>query len=799
MKLTERKYFLSVLAAVVALTCPAKRSFDFVTPQGRNVEVSVINKNTVKIKNYIKGEEELTANRFDESLRAAGMEITPADDSVSYIMTKKATAISGGSVTVLYDNNSGSLTIYGGNGRLITDSGLRTLSDGCQEIKLTTASTGTFYGAGERGHSLNLSGDTLVMYNRPTFGYGDGDPRINQMNITMPLIVSPDGYALVFDDFAASTLILSNPIEYITESPGAISYYFINGVSTVADVVERLTEITGRQDLPPLWALGYITSKYGYKTQEETEAVVDSLKSFGYPLDGLVLDLYWYGKEQDMGRLDWDPQQWPRPEEMLARLGKKGVKVVPISQPYVLRNGKGVENYDTLSTKGLFVRDSVGDPLQVEIWVGSGGMFDVSNPDTKAWLTKRYKELTDMGVTGWWGDLGEPEQHPASGRHANGLKAREYHNKYGNDWSKIIYDLIKEQYPDRRPFLLMRGGTTGLQQYSVFPWSGDVARNWPGLEAQVKIMLNAGMSGLGYMSHDVGGFAVDEANPIDPELYVRWLQLGLFSPVLRTHSQAYAEPYHYPEYAGIIKKLIDNRYRWLPYNYTLAYENAVKGYPLVRPLNFHDGGPSGCDSISDEYLWGRDVFVAPVMKRGAVSRSIVFPLGQWIDMRNPADCYSGKIDSYDAPLDVLPIFVRAGAFIPQADYRMENTSDYDPSRLTVNYYAWPGVTSDYVLYDDDRLSPVSLDENQYRLISFKGVCETDDVIKVDITSTGTYTGASPVVDIDFRVPTVKGRPDAVKVNGKKVRYSYSESAGLSFNLKFVAGQEMKIEILPIKK
>ena len=129
--------------------------------------------------------------------------------------------------------------------------------------------------------------------------------------------------------------------------------------------------------------------------------------------------------------------------------------------------------------------------------VGEGGMFDVSNPNTRKWLKERYKQLTLDGVGGWWGDLGEPEVHPESGLHANGLTTRQYHNKYGNDWSKIIYDLYKEEFPDRRLMTMMRGGTTGLQQYSVFPWSTDVSRSWGGLQPQITIMLNSGLSGLG--------------------------------------------------------------------------------------------------------------------------------------------------------------------------------------------------------------------------------------------------------------------------------------------------------------
>ena len=200
-------------------------------------------------------------------------------------------------------------------------------------------------------------------------------------------------------------------------------------------------------------------------------------------------------------------------------------------------------------------------------------------------------------------------------------------------------------------------------------------------------MLNSGLSGLGYMSHDVGGFAIDESAPYDPELYVRWLQLGTFSPVLRTHAQRTAEPYNYPEQQHIILPLIKERYRWLPYNYTLAYENATDGLPLVRPLNFYSHGSAKYDDIADEYLWGRNVLVAPVLTKGTTKRRIIFPEGEWFDIANPETTYhEGDTISYAAPLETTPLFVRAGSFIPTADYPMDNTGDYRTDRYTINFY-----------------------------------------------------------------------------------------------------------------
>ncbi|MDE6175523.1 MAG: DUF5110 domain-containing protein, partial [Duncaniella sp.] len=379
-----------------------------------------------------------------------------------------------------------------------------------------------------------------------------------------------------------------------------------------------------------------------------------------------------------------------------------------------------------------------------------------------------YKQLTLEGVGGWWGDLGEPEVHPESGIHANGLTAREYHNHYGNDWSSIIADLYANEFPDRRLMTMMRGGTTGLQRHSVYPWSTDVSRSWGGLQPQITIMLNSGLSGLGYMSHDVGGFAIDQAAPYDPELYVRWLQLGTFSPVLRTHAQSTAEPYNYPAQQDIILPLIKERYRWLPYNYTLAFENASEGQPLVRPLNYYSAGSDKYDNITDEYLWGRDILVAPVLTQGTTERRIVFPDGMWVDYNRPGKIYhGGDTISYPAPLEILPLFVRAGAIIPQADYKMGSTEDYRTDRYTVNYYPYLGE-SEYTLFEDDRKSPSSLTDGAYSLVRFRADA-TIEGINIEVSAKGTYSGAPETKELTFNVYLIDGDPSSVTIDNRPLR------------------------------
>ena len=764
--------FAGIAAAQQAMPMPPRPSLSMDNGAGQTVTIEAVSHEIIRVTVAPKGWND---SRPTELATLAQGGITPihevafskVQDGVGRLSTLR-------DVNVICDGKK--LTIRRGNDILVTDN----LNRAERSITLACDNGGGYYGAGERGYSFNLIGDTLVNFNKQNYGYVAGEKRISQMGITMPFVITAKGYGIFFDDYCRSTLVCgAGGVTYTTTADAPVSYFVITGEGNRIDnVVSNFTALVGRQELPPLWTLGYITSKYGYRDQAETEGVIDTLQRAGYPVDGIVLDLYWYGKEQDMGRLAWDPAQWPDHRGMLSRLKRKGVNVVTISQPYILTNGRGVDNYNELNAKGLLcLNDSTGKSQDVTIWVGEGGMFDVSNPATRRWLADRYRTLTDDGVGGWWGDLGEPEVHPLSIRHHNGLSAEQFHNLYGNEWSRIIYDLFKQQYPDRRLMTMMRAGTAGLQRYSVFPWSTDVSRSWGGFQPQVTIMLNSGLSGLGYMSHDVGGFAIDPEHPRDGELYIRWLQLGLFSPVLRTHSQQIAEPYKYEEFGDLTLRIINDRYRWLPYNYTLAYENASAGLPLVRPLGLYDTANSfaSYDGVNDQYLWGRDILVAPVMKQGATERVVRFPEGNWRDFNNPAKRFNG-LQSYnvEAPIEVLPLFVREGAFIPLAEQTMRNVGDYNPDRLTI--YHFPGnEPSSFTLFDDDLHSTGTLAEGRHRLITFSAVPERKQCT-ITIKGEGAFAGAKPSKDYTLVIPALDKKPKSVKVNGKKLKAAKFDKA-----------------------
>lgn len=686
--------------------------------------------------------------------------------AMRHIVWPDRVEISSATTKIVIDRKTGNVTFYSADGEeLLSELDGVDNNGKTKSVSFSGRNAGNLYGAGERGHSLRLNGDSLSMYNRQNYGYTKGDPRISQMGISVPYFASDRGFGVLFDDYDAAALRLGNDtILYTSPTPRAISYYFINGdEKNLAGVAKNYSRLTGLQPLPPIWSLGYITSKYGYHNQREALGAIDSLKTRGYPVDGIVLDLYWYGTETDMGRLEWDQNQWPDHRGMLDTLRNQGVKMVVISQPYINKKG-ALDNYDILSAQGMLTKDAGGNTHDVTTWVGDAGMLDVSNPATREWLQDRLMDLTADGLAGWWGDLGEPEVHPLTIVHDNGQTASQYHNVYGNEWSKLIYDGLREKFPEMRPLLMMRGGTAGLQRYAVAPWTTDVSRSWGGFGPQVNLMLNSGLSGLGYMSSDIGGFAVDPEHPTDPELYVRWLQMGTFTPVLRTHAQTKPEPYHYPAQEKILKDFIKMRYEWLPYNYTLAAENAMTGRPLALPLNFDGKNPEEqFANVQDEYMWGPDVLVAPVMEKGARSRKVLFPKGEWISWWHPERRYQGgRSYTVAAPLEELPLFVKAGSFIPQYTRPIENTDQYDSSTLTVNYYPSKEPT-EYRMFDDDRKSPQTIEKEEYAWLQFNGQQKGSE-IDLNVFTEGGYVGMPEGRMIDMRVVGTSA-PKSVIWNG----------------------------------
>ena len=540
------------------------------------------------------------------------------------------------------------------------------------------------YGLGERANALNLKGARYKLYNRPKYGYEIG---AKNLNYSVPLVVSSQKYLLFFDNPEKGYADIGETYPGILEwgaIGGLMKYFFIAG-DDFKSVAKDYATLTGFQPLPPRWVLGNLQSRMAYRSEYETDSIVALMRKKDFPVDAIILDFYWFGDsiKGTMGRLKWYAPNWPDPKEMIKKFREEGVKTVLITEPYILDS---LKNFKEAAAKGILAKDSLGNPyINYEFYFGNGGLIDMFNPAACDWFWGKYKKQIDIGVAGWWGDLGEPESHPSDIYHING-KADEVHNIFGHYWHKCLYNKYRRDYPDRRLFNLNRAGYAGSQRYSIFPWTGDVSRSWGGLQAQLPLMIHMSLSGLPFIHSDAGGFAQGTK---DEELYTRWLQMSCFSPVLRPHgSDIPSEPVYFNDATQkIVRDFMDLRYRLLPYIYTLVYQASMEGEPIVRPLFYEFPEDSTAYDIGDEYMFGADMLVVPITEKGQKSRKIYLPEGAgWYDFWNHTRYEGGQWIKMKTELKTIPVFVKAGAFIPMIK-PIKTTDNYSTQQLTIIYFA----------------------------------------------------------------------------------------------------------------
>lgn len=617
------------------------------------------------------------------------------------------------------------------------------------------------FGGGARALGMNRRGNRLELYNRAHYGY---EEKSELMNYTLPVFFSSKKYLVHFDNAPIGFLDLdsqeNNTLAYETIG-GRKTYQLVVG-ETWERIIENYTGLTGRQPMPPRWALGNFSSRFGYHSQKEVLETIQKFKEDAIPVDAVIIDLYWFGKEMKgtMGNLEFYRDSFPEPEKMIAQLEEQGVKTILVTEPFILSTSK---RWDEAVEQKVLTTDAKGKPFTFDFYFGNTGLIDIFKPEAKNWFWNIYKELTEMGIGGWWGDLGEPEFHPSELRHFSG-SADELHNVYGHEWAKMVYEGYRQDFPGQRPFILMRAGAAGSQRYGLIPWTGDVNRTWGGLRSQPEISLQMGIQGLGYMHSDLGGFAGDN---LDDELYVRWLQYGVFQPIYRPHAQEEvpSEPVFRAAAAkALSKKAIELRYQLLPYNYTLAYENSRSGIPLMRPLFFEQPDSLDLFEIANTYLWGNDILVSPVMASGLKEKSVVFPSGSnWFDAYTGRKYTGGVTRNIPVVEAHIPTFVRGGAFIPMAK-PMLTTANYTGETLEVHYYFDEDIKeSSGILYHDDGKTPEAFEEKKYEIIHFSSSLEPKILnIKVEKEEGGAATDKIQLIEVI--IENLKKPVDVVWVN-----------------------------------
>lgn len=644
--------------------------------------------------------------------------------------------------------------------------------DGMESIGFALQGDEALYGAGSRAVGMDRRGYRFPLYNKASYGFG---AHAEQMGYGIPMMLSSHRYAIHFDNPQSGWL------DFDSHKDGTLRYETVGGPKTYqviagddwAGIMDAWTRLTGRQPLPPRWAFGNFASRFGYHTELETRAVVDQYAKYGLPLDAVVLDLYWFGKtvKGTMGNLAWDRDSFPHAEQMMADFKKKGVQTVVITEPFILTTSK---RWDEAVQKGVLATDKQGKPFTFDFYFGNTGLIDVFKPQARDWFWDIYKGLKAGGVSGWWGDLGEPEMHPPAAQHAAG-SADQVHNVYGHEWARLIHDGYARGFPNERPFILMRSGWAGSQRFGMIPWSGDVSRGWAGLQSQMEISLQMGMQGQAYMHSDLGGFA---GPVLDDELYVRWLQYGVFQPIFRPHAQESvpSEPvFREPATRALARAAVRLRYALLPYNYTAAFENSRTGMPMMRPMLFEepDAEMVPVNTISGTYLWGPDLLVAPVTEPGATRKEVVFPHpgSTWYDFYTDAAHRGGIIETVKPVAAHIPTFVRAGAFIPMAPV-VQTTRDYSTKKLDLHYWYDAGVNaSTGELYDDDGQTPDAWAAGKYELVRFASHATPGQLDLSLMPECGAaYTPTAHVFTL--KIHNMGARPRAVEAAGRGLPFRW---------------------------
>jgi alpha-glucosidase len=562
-----------------------------------------------------------------------------------------------------------------------------------------------FYGFGEKTGFLDKRGDKLTMWN--TDVYAPHNPEIDSLYQSIPFFMTlRNGFAhgIYFNNTFKTVFDLkTSQYSYSFSAEGGQLDYFVFVGPSPKQVIKQYTDITGRMPLPPKWALGYHQSRYSYQNEQEVRDLANQFLQKEIPLDAIYLDIHY----MDGYRVfTFNQERFPNPAKLIADLKSDGIHVVTIVDPGVKADPE-YQVYREGITEERFCKYLEGNQYFGEVWPGKSAFPDFTNSDVRKWWGDKHQFYTDLGIEGIWNDMNEPAIFNESKTmdlevmHDNDgdpKTHRELHNLYGMLMGEATYEGMKEHLNGNRPFLVTRAGFAGVQRYSAV-WTGDNRSFWEHLQMSLPMCMNLGVSGVAFCGPDVGGFAHDTTG----QLLTRWTQVGMFTPFFRNHSvleSIHQEPWSFgSEFEKIIKKYIEQRYVWLPYLYTLFKEACVSGIPVMRPLMLEYPGDKNTFNLFDQFMIGADVLVAPILTPDTNYRVVYLPEGTWNNYWTDAKLEGGKHHLVDAGLDVMPIFVRSGAIIPQGT--VKQSTEVKESELLIHLYPAENVESTFTYYEDD--------------------------------------------------------------------------------------------------
>ena len=572
-----------------------------------------------------------------------------------------------------------------------------------------------FFGLGEKAGSLNRRGKSYTMWNsdKPCYGIEE-DPLYK----SIPFFFSSYKYGIFFDNTYKTKFHFGSQSEdyFSFETPGGdFTWYFFHGTD-YKNIIEQYITLTGKPILPPKWAFGFAQSRGMYTYEKQALEIAAEFRKRQIPCDIIYQDIGWV---EGLQNFEWRKDRYENPAAMLKSLNEQGFKVIVSQDPVVSQATK--EQWKEADSLGYFAKDirtakSYDMPWP---WGGNCGVVDFTNPAVADWWGNLQQKPVNDGVSGFWTDMGEPAWSNESDidrlnmQHYAGMHD-EIHNVYGLVWDKVVTEQFEKHNPGKRVFQMTRAAFAGLQRYS-FGWSGDsgngdnVLEGWGQFANQVAVGLSAGLGGIPFWTTDISGYCGDITNhEAMAELYVRWMQFGIFNPLSRAHHEGdnAVEPWMFGEEAEQLSKTaIELKYRLFPYIYTYAKEAREKGLPIMRPLFMEYPNDVKALEIDDQFMFGEEILVAPVLRKGASQRRIYLPEGEWIDFNNPENLYEGgDFITYPVNLETIPIFIKKASIIP-----MMPVMQYIHERkdFPITLYIVPPAerqSAEFNLYEDDGVS-----------------------------------------------------------------------------------------------
>ena len=642
--------------------------------------------------------------------------------------------------------------------------GMRTIIENTNEISQSFIldEDEVIYGLGQHQNGMmNQRGQRLVLEQ-------------NNMEIAIPYFTSVKGYGVYWDTYSITTFD-DTPMgtSFKSEAGEAIDYYFLyggDGDGTVA----RMRELTGAARLAPLWTFGFWQCKERYKSSDEVVEVVRKYRDLGVPLDAIVQDWKYWGEEDNTwNALSFDNPAFAGYKKMFSDLKGLNAKMMITIWPSV---GEVTQIYkDLQGMDALF-------PMQTSPRVAK--VYDIWNEEARNhFWSYMKKNMFDNGMSAWWLDGPEPEFYNTQPSDFNqptgaGTALRNVRNTYPLFVSKGVYENQRKVTSDKRVYILTRSAFAGLQRYGAGSWSGDIRASWDVFKKQIPAGLNFSMCGIPYWNTDIGawhpyGNVYNTANT-DPgyqEFYCRWFQFATFNPMMRAHGTGSPrEIYQFGERGywafDVQEKFLNLRYSLLPYIYSTAWRTTNEGYSFLRHMSMEAPADSNTYGLDDQFMFGQAFLVAPILEDGTgesrtVRREVYLPAGTWVDFWTGEAVSGGRRVTKAAPIDIIPVYVKAGSIVPMTTEKVQYSTEKDWSRLELRVY--PGADGSFTLYEDE-FDNYNYENGAYTEIPLSWN-DADRTLTIGARK-GSYNGM--LKSRKFVVDVPGGKPKTVTYSGRAV-------------------------------